>query len=243
MESAVDALKLAFGIFVFLLGLAILFRMTSLAKETSRILISEADRTTYYDYKNPTELNELMAADGATVDSEGRRIVGLNEIIPVIYRYSQENYGVTIIDTINGKKEIVARFDLDTESMCNSWGQTTVDYTNINDPDPTKRVFTEYMNENVLDVVGATHYEFKFGTTSAVKDDVKALFAKIYGQQRNTYGSDLTEYCYWRVAPGTISRRIDSDLFGTQIYFNTSSGPRTGPNHIPCCDGRFNCQI
>ena len=70
MESAVDALKLAFGIFVFLLGLSILFRMTSLAKETSRILISEADRTTYYDYKNPTELNELMTADGATVDSE-----------------------------------------------------------------------------------------------------------------------------------------------------------------------------
>lgn len=140
----------------------------------------------------------------------GRRIVGLNEIIPVIYRYSQENYGVTIIDTIDGKKDIAARFDLDTESICNSWGQTTIDYTNMSDPDPTKRLFTEYINENVLSVVGANPYEFEFGP--AGKDDVKKLFERIYGQEQNTYGSDLTEYCYWRVAPSTISKRIDSDL-------------------------------
>ncbi len=210
MENAVDALKLAFGIFVFLLGLAILFNMTSLAKETSRILISETDQTQYYEYK---DLDEIMTVDGnSIIDSNGRRIVGLNELIPVIYRYAQENYGVTIIDTINNKKEIVARFDLDTEAICNSWGQTIVDYTNMSDPDPTKRLFTEYMNENVLSVVGASPYEFRFETTSAVKDDVKELFEKIYGQERNTYGSDLTAYCYWRVAPATISRRIDSDL-------------------------------
>ena len=133
----------------------------------------------------------------------GRRIVGLNEIIPVIYRYSQENYGVTIIDN----KEIVARFDLDTESMCNSWGQTTIDYENLEDP--TKSAFTDYMNENILKVVNANEYEFDFKTNT---DDVKKLFEKIYGQTKNGY-ANLETYCYWRVAPSTISKRIDSDLF------------------------------
>lgn len=241
MENAVDALKLAFGIFVFLLGLAILFSMTSLAKETARILISETDKTTYYEYK---DLENLITVDGTkVVDNNGHRIVGINELIPVIYRYSQENYGVTIIDTINNKKEIVARFDLDTESICNSWEQTIVDYTNLNDPDPVKRAFTEYMNENVLSVVGADPYEFKFGTTSAIKDDVKNLFEKIYGQERNNYGSNLTAYCYWRVSPSAISKRIDSDLLGTQIYFTERGVDRTGPNHKPCCSERFNCKI
>lgn len=69
MENAVDALKLAFGIFVFLLGLAILFNMTSLAKETSRILISETDQTEYYEYK---DLDQLMTVDGNSIIDSNR---------------------------------------------------------------------------------------------------------------------------------------------------------------------------
>ena len=61
MENAVDALKLAFGVFVFLLGLSILFNMSSLARETSRILISESDKTNYYVYKEEKDIdNELV---------------------------------------------------------------------------------------------------------------------------------------------------------------------------------------
>ena len=69
MENAVDALKLAFGIFVFLLGLAILFNMTSLAKETSRILISETDQTEYYEYKDS---DQLMTVDGNPIIDSNR---------------------------------------------------------------------------------------------------------------------------------------------------------------------------
>ncbi len=56
MESAVDALKLAFAIFIFLLGLTILFNMASLAKESARILISENDKTNYYEYYENNQL-------------------------------------------------------------------------------------------------------------------------------------------------------------------------------------------
>ena len=60
MENAVDALKLAFGIFVFLLGLTILFSMSSLAKETARILISESDKTNYYEYYDEDEMKSTV---------------------------------------------------------------------------------------------------------------------------------------------------------------------------------------
>ena len=63
MENAVDALKLAFGVFVFLLGLVIIFSMTSIARETSRILISESDKTKYYEYKDLDELDVTSIMD------------------------------------------------------------------------------------------------------------------------------------------------------------------------------------
>ncbi len=63
MENAVDALKLSFGIFVFLLGLSILFNMTSLARETARILISETDKTNYYEYYDKDEIDKSNLVD------------------------------------------------------------------------------------------------------------------------------------------------------------------------------------
>ena len=101
--------------------------------------------------------------------------------------------------------------------MCNSWRQTTVDYTNRTDP--VKEEFTKYMNDNVLGVVGATHYQFIYGTPNPDRDDVGTLFEKIYKQDTNANGSQLDTYCYWRVNPGTISRRIDADLFQSTSIF------------------------
>ena len=94
--------------------------------------------------------------------------------------------------------------------MCNSWRQTT---------DEVREKFTNYMNNDVLDVVGATRYQFIFGTPNPDRDDVGALFGKIYKQNTNVNGSQLDTYCYWRVNPGTISRRIDADLFRSTSIF------------------------
>lgn len=110
MENAADALKIALATFIFAIGLMILFNMVSQAKETARILIAETDSTKYYDY--------YEEVDEATIDRNGNRIVTMKDMIPAIYRYSEENYGVTIV---NRRGEIVARFDLDTEQACNNW--------------------------------------------------------------------------------------------------------------------------
>ena len=117
MENAVGALKIAFAVLIFMIGLATLFSMTTQARETASFLISETDPTIHYlYYEEPTE---------DIIDNNGNRIVTLQDIIPVLYRYSEENYGVTIIDKDGN---ITARFDLDTETACNNWVNAS-DYT------------------------------------------------------------------------------------------------------------------
>ena len=88
MENAVDALKIAFGVFVFILTLTLLFNTTALARRVATDLITEADRTTYYTY---------IDSDMNSVDENGNRIVTLEDIVPALYRYYSESYGVTII--------------------------------------------------------------------------------------------------------------------------------------------------
>ena len=83
MENAVDALKVVLAIIVFAIGLVLLFSMASRARETAEILISEVDRTKYYTPLDSTEV---------TMDNNGNRIVTIKDIIPAIYRYSEENY-------------------------------------------------------------------------------------------------------------------------------------------------------
>ena len=116
MENAANALKIAFGIFVFIVGLAVVFNMTSQAREVSRVLISETDRTNSYLHYDDSQYTQKVDPN------TGNRIVTIDEIIPVLYRYAEENYAVTIV---NGSKEIIARFDLDTENICSSWGNVS----------------------------------------------------------------------------------------------------------------------
>ena len=92
MENLGDALKLAFALFVFMLAFTLLFQTVGTAKRAADVLIAEADKTTYY-----TNLPE--GTDNIHTDANGviTRVVTLEEMIPTIYRYSVESYGVTLI--------------------------------------------------------------------------------------------------------------------------------------------------
>lgn len=216
MENAADALKIVLAIFIFSIGLMILFTMASQAKETARIMIAETDPTKYYNY--------FEEIDEKTIDANGNRIVKLQDIIPALYRYSEENYGVTIIDK-DGK--IVARFDLDTERVCNSW---------INASQETKRNFiietrhtfakanrlAKLINnkENTIEFYrnidisenhdGTINYD---DMNSIIIDETEMikLFEKIYGQTTSRL-INRPYYCYWIGNTGWTAQRIDSDL-------------------------------
>ena len=85
MEDAVDALKMAFSVFVFILALAIVFAMFSQAREVSDIVISKTDNTYFTQYSLADEENT------------NGRIVGIETIIPTLYRYYKEKFSIDVI--------------------------------------------------------------------------------------------------------------------------------------------------
>lgn len=87
MENAVDALKIAFAIFVFVMALSLAIYMFTMARETSDIVLQGSDVTALMEY---TEVSDMKDQD---------RIVGLETIIPTLYKYYKENYTVIFRDS------------------------------------------------------------------------------------------------------------------------------------------------
>ena len=108
MENAVDALKIAFSVLVFVIALALAVSVVGQARATSDIILSLNDRTNYYDHVEGTDNNA----------NEKDRIVDFETILPTIYRYAKEQYAVTILDT-DGTP--IVRYDLYTEGFMSGW--------------------------------------------------------------------------------------------------------------------------
>ena len=109
MENATDALKIAFAVLVFVMALTITITMFSQLNSTSKILISATDTTNYYQYS-------LADADKTF------REVGLETIIPTLYKYYKEQYTVVFLDGRNSndvKPLILYKSNVPTDL----WGQ------------------------------------------------------------------------------------------------------------------------
>ncbi len=102
MENVGDALKMAFAVFVFVIAMWIALSLLGQANATAREIFFSMDKITYLD-------PQRVGGSGAN-----NRIVGLETIIPTIYRYSVENCGVTIIDKDGN---LVARYDTETDNV------------------------------------------------------------------------------------------------------------------------------
>ena len=83
MEDAVDALKMAFSVFAFILALAIVFGMFSQARAVSDIVIARTDNTYFAEYEFPDGMDK-------------GRTVGIETVIPTLYRYYKEKFAVDI---------------------------------------------------------------------------------------------------------------------------------------------------
>lgn len=85
MENAVDALKMAFAVIVFVLALSISINMFSRARETADVVLHSSDITEYMEYQEAVQGTES-------------RIVGLETIVPTLYKYYKENYTIIFRD-------------------------------------------------------------------------------------------------------------------------------------------------
>lgn len=89
MENLTDALKIAFAATIFIMALTIAITMFSQLNTTSKILIASSDITSFYEYEVGNKNSK-------------NRIVGLEAIIPTLYKYKKENYTVLFLQD-NGK--------------------------------------------------------------------------------------------------------------------------------------------
>ena len=101
MEDAVQALKMAFAVLVFTLAISVTFYALSQAKSTAEVIFYVSDKTNYYD-NIESDINNNSVT----------REVGLETVIPTLYRYYRENFMVQIMDS-SGK--ILQVFDTTTE--------------------------------------------------------------------------------------------------------------------------------
>ena len=96
MENAVDALKIAFAVLVFVIAFTVIMTMFTQARETADLVLQRSDITEYMDY---IEVSQIV---GGTANEGTDRIVGLETIIPTLYKYYKENYTVIFLHS-NGK--------------------------------------------------------------------------------------------------------------------------------------------
>lgn len=82
MEDAVKALEMSFAVMVFVIALSVAIISFNKAKAVSDAVLYSKDETNYYEYT------------GVKGKAAENRIVGLESIIPTLYKYYKENYTV-----------------------------------------------------------------------------------------------------------------------------------------------------
>ena len=105
MENAVKALEYAFAVLVFVIAITISINLLNQSKSTSDLIFTSLDQSTYYD---DVELTD------AEKNANGR-IVGVETIIPTLYRNFKENYVIEFYT--KNKEELILRLDFSEENQ------------------------------------------------------------------------------------------------------------------------------
>lgn len=197
MEDAADALKIAFAVLIFSIGLAVFFNIASLAKNTSDTVFLSIDKANYYQYTTDDKVVE-------------NRIVTLKDIVPTIYRYVKENYGVTIIDKDGN---LVARFDINTDSLAQGY---------INSTNQIYNSLKDQYKSNILNIFNRI---YNACGKSAPEDIENDILKKLY----STTDPNIKYSTEWMTGTGeNILKRIESDIYGVTYEQK---------KHNPICNG------
>lgn len=122
MENAVDALKIGFAVLVFTMALSLAIYMFTQARITADAVLYGSDETVYMEY------------DSAQLDVSGNivgmdRVVGLETIIPTLYKYKKENYTVIFRDKDGNFMPLY-----ETQTNIDNWSDYKNKY-NLNEPE------------------------------------------------------------------------------------------------------------
>lgn len=196
MENAADALKMVLGMFMFVLGLSVFFYMTNQVRATSDIVLFESDKTNFYN------MDKLKG-----INTDGNRQVGIDAIIPNVYRYYTENIGITIIDKNNSSGLKFVRYSTSDDARVGveqNVQQSSTEYNN----------FEQYFNDYILstDKMGI---KTLIDNGTITENDIWQFYKNQYGN-----GTDTLKPAIWK--GGTIEddrriKRVYADVTGKTI--------------------------
>lgn len=157
MENAVEALKMAGFMLLFIVALSITMVTLTQAKTTADSLVKNQDRQETYQY--------IELAEGETRSFS--RTVTLSDIIPTLYRYAQEDYAVQFYYA-NGAP---------LNDLYGSGEKRNGVHIRKNDLD----LDTEHWVEN-----GVTRYEEWRGNSAKIKEHVDDVVEYLLANYKNT---------------------------------------------------------
>lgn len=207
-DNISNALLMAAAMLIFIIAVTVTFSLISQTKITADTVLYSYDDTKYYDegYENIT----YTLADEKSLN----RKVNMETIMPTVYRYIKEHYGVTIM---KGDGTIIARFDETTESIVNNW----LSYLKNEAKDHKCEKHYEYIR-NLAIAAGINDGKYK--NYNALTD----LWENIYGLDKTSGNTSIKYGTPWLGDESKIANRLKVDFGGgTAVY---SSGTHTGLN-------------
>lgn len=174
MDDAVQALTMAFAVLVFVMALTISMMLIGQARDTSDVLVQYSDLTAFYD-NIQLENNDDIA--------ETERIVGLDTVVPTLYRYYKENFCVKIYDDNN---ELLQIFDVNIETNL----RRAIVNTNANKTSKDKELIRDEALQTVYNDSKEKYCLFGapwLGSTETMKQRVDFFVNGDAGYINNTY--------------------------------------------------------
>ncbi len=208
MENAVDALKLAFAVIVFVMALSLTIYMFSEARTTADIVLHSSDVTYYMEYEG--DVSGLTAEE---INRRENRIVGLETIIPTLYKYYKENY-VVIFKENSSDTGFMKLYD--TKTNTDLWtlgyynryfGGNSTKICSFDVEEETKRhepwvVNNKFYKDNLDAFLSGGQFVFPDGSGQAYN------YSSFIEQYKNTqFIESLGEYTYNETTAGIVKER------------------------------------
>lgn len=211
MENAVEALKQAAAVLIFVIALTASFNMFSKAKETADAVTTSQDSQ---EYLESAELKDKLYVSSADIESgentkfttEGYRIVKEDDVISTLYRYNLEKYGVTIAKE-NG--DIIARYDSNTESIVRQ-------YYNITSEAKKKYIKQLKKNTTIKKWNNGSKLELKYEYNN--ENENGNSLCELY--KLDVTGSNIKCGAPWYGNDTEINKRINADVGGYAYKLN-----------------------
>ncbi len=181
MDDAVQALLMAFAVLVFVIALSVSMMLIKEAQSTSDVLVQYSDLTAFYDN---IRLDETGVA-------ETERVVGLDTVVPTLYRYYKENFCVKIYDGRNDsikdeEKRLIQIFDVNIETNL----RRAIVNTNATSSSTEKDLIRDNALKEVYNVRGTRYCLFGapwLGSTETMKQRIDFFINGHAGYINNTY--------------------------------------------------------